>query len=104
MTRLEEKHKVIIDKFQTLLRSGMDYDVKSMYREAGKIAFLDDDTVKKIVNKHYRGILSLEMIRFERESRCKHSEKVKLFSKEFDLCQRESELLIRYAKTSKIKT
>lgn len=97
----KERDKAIIDKFQSLLRSGMDYDVNSMYEEAGRVAFMTPEAARKIINRHYKSLLTDEMIEHMRSLTCAHSEKVKCFAEKFSLCERESRLLIRYIKRVK---
>jgi len=99
MSRTKEQR--VIDKFQSLLRSGMDYDVNSMYEEAGESVCIAGVSARRIVNNYYKGIVSEEMIIFFRGLTCSHAEKVELFSKKFETCERESRLLMRYIKWKK---
>jgi hypothetical protein len=92
------KQERVINKFQSLLRSGMDYDVRSMYQEAGSTVCISIKSAERIVQRYYRGIVSQDMIDFVSRLNCPHTEEIELFSNEFDICERESRLLIRYAK------
>jgi hypothetical protein len=99
MAEMNERHKVIIEKFQELLRSGKDYSVKYMYDEAGAIVYVKGGSVPQIINKHYHQIVSPEMIGYIRALNlcgATRKEEVILFSKKFEVCIRESILLIRY--------
>ena len=101
MSIRKTKEQRVIDKFQSLLRSGKDYDVQSMYEEAGDSVCIVAVSAQRIINNYYKGILNQEMIDFVHSLNCTHAEKVNLFSNRFSTCQRESRLLIRYAKRSK---
>jgi len=97
----QAKETRVINKFQSLLRSGMDYDVDSMYEEAGNAVCIVGVSARRIVNNYYKGIINKEMLDFVKGLECSHPEKVKLFSKRFGTCERESRLLIRYVKRAK---
>ena len=101
MRMSETKERKVINKFQSLLRSGKDFDVESMYEEAGQTVCIVGRSAGRIVKKYYRGIVNQEMIVFVSGLRCSHYQKIKLFSFEFDICERESRLLIRYIKRGK---
>lgn len=94
----EKKEKAIINKFQSLLRSGMDYDVDSMYAEAGKAGFIAGPSAKRIINRYYQGVISGSMVDYFKLLGGKHNDKVKLFSGKFNVCEREARLIIRYIK------
>ena len=97
----QEKQTRVINKFQSLLRSGMDFDVSSMYEAAGQTVCITGVSARRIVNNYYKGIVNQEMIEYVTELNCAHSEKVKLFSEKFGMCDREGRLLIRYIKRQK---
>ena len=97
----QEKETRVINKFQSLLRSGKDFDVQSMYKESGETVCIAGRSAERIINSYYRGIVNQEMIVFVSGLRCSHYQKIKLFSFEFDICERESRLLIRYIKRGK---
>lgn len=94
----QEKETRIINKFQSLLRSGKDFDVSSMYKEAGETVCIAGVSAKRIVRDYYRGIVNKDMIEFVSGLDCSHSQKIERFSIEFSMCERESRLLIRYIK------
>jgi len=96
-----DKNNAVIERFQELLRSGKDYGVKYMYEEAAKIGFINSYTARKIVNKHYHSIISPDMIDFIYNKRLSGEEEIKGFSDNFDLCRRESILIIRYIRYGK---
>jgi hypothetical protein len=96
------KEKDVLRAFQKLLRSGKDYTTESMYEEAGRKCYLTAGSAGNIVRKHYHSVITDEMKSFVSQMNgAKHEEKIKLFMDEFDLCKRESRLLIRYIKRSK---
>lgn len=98
----QKKERRVINKFQSLVRSGMDYNVEYMCSEAGKSGLVGCEMARKIINKYYNGLISKDMVSFIRGlNGSKHSEKISLFSERFKVCERESRLLIRYIKRSK---
>lgn len=97
----KERDKAVIDKFQSLLRSGMDYDAYSMYEEAGRVGFITWEAVRKIVGRHYKELLTSEMIEYVNGLSCTHSEEVECFAEKFEMCERESRIFIRYIKRMK---
>lgn len=98
----EQKEKAVINRFHRLLRGGQDYNVDYMYDEAGKKAFLTRRGAREIINKYYRGIVTDKMKAFvDGLEGTSHSETFDLFAKEFNVCKRESILLIRYIKRAK---
>lgn len=101
MSYVKERHKKVLDKFQELLRSGKDYSVKYMYEEAGKAVYIDGRSVEKIVNTHYNSIITDAMVGFLHSLDCPRVEEIKRFSKEFNVCRRESILIIRYIRRRK---
>jgi len=101
MKPLKAKEVVLINKFQSLLRSGMDYDVESMYKEAAEVVYLSWYRARFIINRHYRGLISDEMFNYTQSLDCPHKQKVVLFSEKFGTCIRESDLLIRYIREGK---
>jgi hypothetical protein len=103
MSLVKERHKKIIEKFQELLRSGKDYTVNSMCHEAGKVVYIEGESVKKIINRHYQQIINQEMVDFLNNLECNRQEEIKQFSEKFDVCRRESILLIRYLRRGEIK-
>lgn len=100
MTIRQERDEAIINKFLSLLRSGMDYDVKSMYAESGRIAYVGHELSKVIINNYYKKKITSDMREFVESLKCKHIDKIRLFSNKFDVCQRESRLMIRYIRRS----
>lgn len=98
---MKRKDKDLIDKFQELLRCGKDYSVDAMYKEAGDKVYLSSKRVKDIINTHYRGLITEDMILFVSSMNCSYQEKVMHFSVEFKMCERESRLLIGYIKKQK---
>lgn len=105
-----EKEKLVLCRFHQLLRSDKDYTTDYMYEEAGKKAFLSIKKAGDIVRKHYRSIISEEMINFVHEKnksnemvnhyyahkKSTRTELVNLFSEKFNVCIRESRLIIRF--------
>lgn len=101
MIMLRKRHKAIIDGFQKLLRSGNDFSVDYIYAMAGEIAYMSGHSARRIVNEYYKNIVTDDMIEFVTQLNCSHVIKVDLFSKEFNVCKRESRLIIRYIKRRK---
>lgn len=98
MTRNQrEKEKVILSKFQELLRSGSDYSVEYMCEEAGKLAFVTAQSVRHMVNKYYKDLITDRMVEFYEKSEEKVSDQINKFSNEFGVCIREARLIRRYA-------
>jgi len=97
-----QKQSIVLKRFHQLLRSGKDYSTTWMYRESGKPCFIAEKRVAAIINSHYHGIISKEMVTclsgLENISR---NEQIEAFSKEFKLCEREARLIIRYIKMNK---
>jgi hypothetical protein len=96
MAELKERHKVAINKFIELLRSGKDYGVDHMYSEAGKVSYISFKSVERVVNKYYGEVITQDMINFVNRFSCSREESIKQFSEKFNVCRRESILLIRY--------
>jgi len=94
----EKKEQVLINKFQSLLRSGKDFDVESMCKEAGEHVFISLVTARQIINKYYRSLITKDMIGYIESLECKPIEQIDLFAEKFNVCVRESRLLIRYIK------
>jgi hypothetical protein len=97
-----QKDKDVVKAFQKLLRCGKDYEVVSMYKEAGEKYYLTAGTTGHIVRRHYKSIITDEMKSFVLQMNgAKHEEKINLFVEKFDLIRRESRLIIRYIKRGK---
>jgi hypothetical protein len=96
MSLVKERHRIIVEKFHELLRSGKDYSVKYMCEEAGKAVYMGYYHTMKIINDHYQEIITQEMRDFLNNLECTREEELKQFSDKFDVCRRESILLIRY--------
>jgi aspartate 1-decarboxylase len=97
-----EKEKDVLKVFQRLLRCGKDFSTSYIYGEAGAKCYLTAGSAGNIIRKHYRAIITSEMKTFVFNlNGTKHEEKVSMFVKEFNLCKRESRLIIRYIKRSK---
>lgn len=94
----EARHKAIINKFQSLLRSGKDYGVDYMYEEAGKVAFVCKGSARNIVNNYYRGLVSHEMVDFFGSLSGSNTDNIIAFTYRFNVCEREARLLLRYIK------
>ena len=98
---MKEKERRVINRFQRLLRSGKDYDVHSMYKEAGDAVCIVASTAQGIVNKYYRGLITQEMIEYVKylDELCNSpADNILCFAEKFSVCERESRLLIRYIK------
>lgn len=98
------KERVAIKEFQRLLRSGKDFSANSMYSDAGKLVFLEGETVGNIVRDHYRKIIreNKSMYDFVKE----HSELsfrclMEQFALKFKVCKRESRFMIKYIRYMK---
>jgi len=106
MRKSKLKEKIVIDKFKSSIRSGKDYDVKSIYEEIGNSVYVTGRRVQQIINDHYRTIVTVEMIDlvggFNQVRRGLKKQDIDLFSTKFNVCEREARLLIRYAKYSKL--
>ena len=98
MSAKQDKELAIVSRFQELLRSGKDYKVRYMYTESGKIAYITASAAKRIINNHYQRIVTDDMIDLLRSLAGRHQHKVRTFAKKYNLCERESRLLIRYIK------
>lgn len=96
MTMIKERHKVVINKFQELLRCGKDYSVMYMYEEAGKEVYMKGYSTVRVINRYYSEIITQEMIDFVSNLTCKRKDEIEQFAKRFNVCTRESVLLIRY--------
>lgn len=96
MIAINERNKVVIAKFQELLRSGKDYSVESMYNEAGRIVYIKGISVKSIIQNHYKKVITQEMIDYLNDIKCCREDEIESFSDKFNVCRRESILLIRY--------
>lgn len=101
MSLRQKRERIIINKFQSMLRSGFDYKVSAMYEEAGKLAFIQAETAKRTIRNYYKGLITQEMTVFVYRHNCNPQKLIELFSNEFNVCLRESRLLIRYIKRSK---
>lgn len=96
------KEKDVLKTFQKLLRCGKDYSTSSMYEESGNKCYLTAGSAGNIIRKHYQSIITDEMDIFVSNlNGTKHEERIKLFMEEFELCKRESRLIIRYIKRRK---
>ena len=73
------KEKKVVNRFKKLLRSGMDYDVDSMYKEAGRCVCIVGVSAQRIINKYYKNMVTQEMVTYVNGLRCKHPEKINLF-------------------------
>lgn len=96
MSLTKERHKIVLDKFQDLLRSGKDYTVQHMYSEAAKEVTFEGVSIQQIINKHYNESITQEMIDYIKNLTCPRKEEIQSFSEKFKVCRRESILLIRY--------
>ena len=101
MGATKKRHEVALKEFHRLLRSGNDYTVSYMSKKASKLAFIEAGTIERVVNKHYQKIISDEMVEFINNSNCSKKKEIKLFSERFEICKRESILIIRYIKRRK---
>lgn len=101
MSLIKERDKIILKKFQELLRSGKDYSVESMCNEVGKHVFMEGVSIVAIINRHYREAITKEMVEYVNSLKCSRDEEIKLFSKRFGVCRRESILIIRYIRRKK---
>lgn len=93
---MNRKNEDLIAKFQELLRCGKDYSVDSMYKEAGDKVYLSSKRAKDIINTHYRSLITEDMVQFVSSLNCSFHDKIKHFSVEFEVCEREARLLIGY--------
>ena len=93
-----QRHEIAINSFLTQLRCGKDYTVLSMYEEAGKEAFLEGHTVANVVRDHFnKEVITPEMIEaLNSIQESNHRKTVSVFASAFNLCERESHLIIRY--------
>jgi late competence protein required for DNA uptake (superfamily II DNA/RNA helicase) len=96
MSLVKERHRIVLSKFQELLRSGKDYGVKYMYDEAGKVVFIEGISVMRIINKHYKDVINQDMVDYFHQLDCSREEKIKQFSDKFEVCIRESILRRRW--------
>ena len=104
MTRdtTKEKHEIVLAKFHELLRSGVDYTTGYMYKEAGKHGFLSTRGAANMINDHYNGIITDEMVACVSESDGgTHPERIRAFKDKFGMCEREARLIIRYIRRRK---
>jgi len=92
----QEVNKIVIEKFQELLRSGNDYSVDYMYKESGALVYVSGRMAAETIRNHYKSIITREMIDFALLLDCSTIKKVELFSERFSLCFRESRLILRY--------
>ena len=100
-TRIKEQK--VLKEFFRLLRSGKDYSTRYMYEEAGKIGFIAGKSAGNMVRKYYKGEINNEMeLYVEALGDTPHDVKVDLFAKRFNVCIRESRLMIRYIKRNNI--
>lgn len=105
MTRstTEIKERKVLREFHRLLRSGKDFSTSYMYKEAGGVGFLSAKTAGNIVRKHYQKAINSEMSEFIAAlGDTQHDVVIDLFSKRFNVCMRESRLMIRYIKRNQI--
>jgi hypothetical protein len=92
-----EKKALVLKNFQKLLRSGKDYTTESMYEEAGKPCFVSGKRAGEMIKDHYRLIISENMVNCFSSIKDKtRPERIDIFSKQFNLCRRESRLIIWY--------
>lgn len=97
--RSKDKERAVINKFQSLVRCGKEYKVECMYEEAASVGFLSAYRARRIINEFYRGIISDEMIAFAKDNDyLKAKELIEVFAVKFNLCIRESRLILRYIK------
>jgi hypothetical protein len=95
----KDKERSVLKVFHRLLRSGKDYEVNFMYKEAGKSVYLTGPSAGNVIRRHYKKIITQEMCKFVSECNgISHNEKVDSFVKEFGVCKREARLIIRYIK------
>ena len=97
----ETKRLAVIDEFTTLLRSGKDYTTDYMYYEAGRLVYIEPESARRIINDHYKKVITPEMIRYYKSLDGSHQEKIANMAKKYDICERESRLIIRYIKKRK---
>jgi hypothetical protein len=97
-----EKKQIVLKTFHELLRSGNDYEVAHMYREAGKPVFLAGIRAGGIIRDYYHTVITEEMIdfipKFNRNNKC---EIINTFAQKFGFCEREARLIIRYIRRKK---
>jgi len=94
----QTKQQRVVESFQSLLRSGMDYSTEYMYEVAGESVCIVGSSAKGIVRKYYRRIVNQEMIDFIECHNCPPKKQIELFAEKFSICNRESRLIIRYIK------
>lgn len=108
MRMSQTKKRKVVDRFQRLLRSGMDYDVRYMYEEAGRSVCITGLSAQRIVNRYYRGVINQEMIDlvngFVYKNGHLKEEDLTRVSERFNVCKREGRLLIRYVIMKKRKS
>lgn len=95
------RERTVVAKFQSLLRSGMDYSVDGMYAEAGEVVFIEPESVRRIVNSYYKDVITHDMIVYTKGLKCNYNDKITCFSRKFEVCSREARLMIRYIKRRK---
>ena len=100
MTKRENtirKEREVMRVFHSLLRSGKDYTTEYMYKEAGSNCFLSIRGTGEIVRRYYRNVIDTDMIMFiANRIEEKRSERIEQFAIAFDMCIRESALVMRY--------
>ncbi|MEN6621972.1 MAG: hypothetical protein ABFD50_10530 [Smithella sp.] len=100
MTRrsTNKKHRIVVREFLKLVRSGKDYTTESMYREvADKLNFIEAKTVGNVIREHYKNMITGDMKEFlENMEGNPHETKIQQFSVRYNVCTRESRLMIRY--------
>lgn len=98
----KQKEKKVIQTFHKLLRSGKDYTTKWMYGEAGRPCFLTADSAGNLIRKYYKNTITEEMIEYlPKLNHLSHESAICQFAIHFDLCNRESRLIIRYIRRRK---
>jgi len=91
-----KKERRVIREFHKQLRSGKDLDTNSMYEEAGSKCFLSGKQAGNIVRMYYKEKIDENMTNFVENLQVEHQTKVEIFSSTFQLCPRESRLIINY--------
>jgi len=93
----KEKEQIVLRRFHQLLRSGKDYSTSSMYVEAGKQCFLAEKGAGDMIRRHYRSIITEEMVTFmSKLNGLSRRKRVEEFACRFRLCKREAILIIGY--------
>ena len=91
-----QRKTLLVKRFQNLLRSGEDLTVEYMCGQAANKLFYTTGTAMKIINAYYNSIITDPMREFVKNSNCSRKEEIRKFCEEFNLCDREAILIIRY--------